>query len=288
MMKRFVFLFAIFVCGAAFADVKGQLIVDGKAVITPKNAAAYPVRDQNNARAWRIEVVLAEGTVDTSQLADEVDPHVNVINQSGVTSGNYILLWVSTDGKVSMNGTLSQTMTQYVDTTDGGDLKAELTTNTQDRVAGRVFTLKPVKTLSENVYQVDVTFDVAVTKRTQGTKLPADGGDAGKVFNSLYQAVQKKDVNGIKAGISPGVHSMLFKDYNTPEENLSSAVDILSAWLPKKNVKVAGGEVRGDAVLLEVEGEIYEGRNALYIVKMVKSDSGWGLEQVAPAGMFRK
>ena len=286
--NRFIFLFSIFICAAAFADVKGQFVVDGKPVITPKNAAAYQVRDQFNPRSWQIEIVLAEGVVDASQLGDDLDPHVNVINQSGVTSGNYILLWINPKGTVSMNGTLSATMTQYGDSTEGGGLKAELSTNTPERVAGRVFTPKPIKTLSGEVYQVDVTFDIPVTKRTQGTKLPADGGDAGKVFNSLYQAVQKKDEKGIKAGISPGVNQMLFKDYNSPEENLNSAVDILTAWLPKAKVKVTGGEVRGDDIVLEVEGEIYEGRNALYLVKMVKSDSGWGLEQVTPAGMFPK
>jgi hypothetical protein len=288
MVKRFIFLCVILISAAAFADVKGQFIVDGKAVITPKDAAAYPVRNQNNVRERQIEVVLAEGTVDTKQLMDSLDPHVDVINQESVTSGNYILLWISPDNNVSMNGTLSQTMTQFGDTTNGGGLKAELTSNTQDRVAGRVFTPKPVKTIGGNVYQIDVTFDAAVSRGAQGTKLPANGGDAGRAFESLYQAVQKKDPKGIKAGVTPRVEKMLFADYNTPEESLTSAVDILSAWLPKKNVKVTGGEMRGEAALLEVEGEIYEGRNALYIVKMVKGDSGWGLEQVAPVGMFPK
>jgi len=287
-INRCVFLFAVFICAATFADVKGQFVVDGKPVITPKHAAAYSIRDQFNPRAWQIEVVLAEGAVDTSQFAEELDPHVNVINQESVRSGNYILLWVSPDGKVSMNGTLSETMTQFGDSTDGGGLKAELTSNTKDRVAGRVFTPKPVKTVGGNIYEVAVTFDTTVSRGPEGTKLPANGGDAGRAFEALYQAVQKKDGNGIKARISPRVEKMLFADYNTPEENLNSAVDILSAWLPKKNVKVTGGELRGEATLLEVEGEIYEGRNALYIVKMLKGDSGWRLDQVVPAGMFPK
>jgi hypothetical protein len=289
-MKKILFTFicSLFV-GIAFPDsVKGQFKVDGKPVIQPVHAAAYAVRDQFNPRDWQVEVVLAEGAVDTKAIAEALDPHVNVINQEGVRAGNYILLWISPDGTVSMNATLSATMTQYGDSTAEGDLKAELTTNTKQRVAGRVFTAKPVKTMSGETYDVDVTFDTGVTQAPAGTKLPAGGGDAGKAFQALYQAIQKKDMKGIQAGVTPGVANILFEDYYTAEENLKSAVDTLTAWLPKKNVKVSGGEVLGEVVLLEVEGEIYEGRNALYIVKMSKAESGWGLDEVAPAGMFPK
>jgi hypothetical protein len=280
--------FLMFFVSFTFADVKGQFKVDGATVIKPRHAAAYTVRDQMNPRAWQVEVVLAEGTVDTNAVIEAMDPHVDVINQEAVRSGNYILLWVNSVGRVSMNATLSETMSQFIDTTEQGDLKAELTTNATDRVAGRVFTVKPVKTLSGEVYELDVTFDTAVSRAPAGTKLPANGGEAGQAFHNLYQAVQKKDEKGIKAGVSPRVDKMLFADYNTPEENLKSAVEILTAWFPKKNMKITGGEMRGEAALLEVEGEIYEGRNALYIAKMEKGTSGWQLEEIVPAGMFPK
>jgi hypothetical protein len=288
MMIRFAVLFVFFTFSSVFGDVKGQFKVDGAAVITPQNAAAYAVRDQMNPRAWQVEVVLAEGAVDTNAVIEALDPHVDVINQEGVRSGNYILLWVNSDGRVSMNATLSETMSQFIDTTEQGDLKAELTANTKERVAGRVYSAKPVKAMSGEVYEVDVTFDTAVSRAPAGTKLPANGGEAGQAFHKLYQALQKKDEKGIKAGVSPRVDKMLFADYNTPEENLKSAVEILTAWFPKKNVKVTGGEMRGQAALLEVEGEIYEGRNALYIAKMEKGTSGWQLEEIVPAGMFPK
>ena len=50
-----------------------------------------------------------------------------------------VLLWVASDGHVSMNATFSQTMTQFLDKA-GDSLKATLTTNTADHVAGRIFT----------------------------------------------------------------------------------------------------------------------------------------------------
>lgn len=284
----FPLIVAIFISSSLIADVKGQFKVDGKTVITPTHAAAYPVRDQFNPREMQIEVILAEGPVDTKALTEALDPHVDVINQDPVRAGNYVLLWIDPKGRVDMNGTLSETMTQYADTTHEGGLKAELTTNTKDRIAGRVYTPTPVKTLGGETYEVDVTFDVAVSRAPTGTKLPGDGGDPGKAFQALYQAVQKKDMNGIKAGVTPEVENLLFEDYYTPEENLKSAVDTLTAWLPKKNVKVTGGELRSNTAIVEVEGEIYEGRNALYLVKMVKTDSGWSLQQAAPAGMFPK
>jgi hypothetical protein len=287
-MKFGILVFAMLLAVSAIAgSVQGQFKVNGKAVIQPAHAAAYAVRDQFNPRNWQIEIVLGEGAPDTKALAEALDPHTDLINQDQVRSANYILLWVDPDGKVSMNGTLSETMTQYGDSTDEG-LKAELKVNTKDRVSGRVFTPTPVKTLSGETYEVDVTFDVEVTRAPAGTKLAADGGDAGKAFRSLYEAVQKKNQKGIEAGVTPGVARILYEDYRTPEENLKSAVDTLTAWLPKKNVKVTGGESRGETVLLEVEGEIYEGRNALYIVKMKKEPAGWALDEVVPAGMFPK
>jgi hypothetical protein len=99
--------------------------------------------------------------------------------------------------------------------------------------------------------------------------------------------VKGKDLNGIRENVTEGVFKMLTADYNSEAENLQSAVDILTARLPKKNVKVTGGEMFSDAALLEVEGEMFEGTNALYVIKMVKAGSRWVYEQSAPAGMLK-
>src|SRR5258708_33449486 len=106
-----------------------------------------------------------------------------------------------------MNASYSQTMTQYVAMTPGegplpGSLKAEMTTNTADRGAGRVFSAKPVKTMDGETYTVDVKFSTEVTHGPAGTKLPAGGGDAGKSLQALLTAMKKKDFKAIQAGVT--------------------------------------------------------------------------------------
>ena len=75
-------------------------------------------------------MVLSETPIDAAAAAEELDPHMQVINQKALQGGNYVILAVRPDGDVSMNATYSQTMTQYIDMTPGngplpGGLKAE-------------------------------------------------------------------------------------------------------------------------------------------------------------------
>ncbi|HSE40591.1 MAG TPA: hypothetical protein VLH08_07465, partial [Acidobacteriota bacterium] len=242
--------------------------------------------DASNARNLRVEVVLSEGAIDAKAAAADLDPHVNVINQKDVSSANYILLWVTPDGKVSMNATLSENMTQFVDSTNDG-LKADLTANTAERIAGHVYTVKPVKTMSGASYEVDVTFDTAVHKRAPGTKIAAGGGDAGKAFLALYDGVQRKNMDAIRANVTEAVFNSYNADYRSPQENLDYAVEILSARLPKKNIKITGGEMIGDRAVLEVEGERFEGMNWLFLVTMIKGASGWQYEDSLGAGLLK-
>jgi hypothetical protein len=278
---------AIFISSIASAEVKGQFKLNGKAVISPKNAAAYPVRNQFNPREWQVEIVLAEGEVDTKSIMEAVDPHTDVINQKGVTSGNYILLWIDSKGQVSMNATLSETMGQYLDSTKLESLKADGVVNTAEKVGGHVYTAKSVKTLSGEMYEIDVTFDTPITRAPAGTKIPAGGGEAGAAFLALHKAVGASDAKGIQVVLSDALNQSYFPDYGTPEENLASAVDILKVRLPKKNLKITGGEMRGDRALLEVEGEAFEGTNGVYVVDMLKSANGWKYQQSYLMGLLK-
>lgn len=254
----------------------------GKEAIAPKVATAYEVRDQSDGRKRSVEILLAGGALDPAQIAGALDPHVVAIN-SEAAKGNYILLWANADGSVSMNATFAETMTQYIDDSHGA-LKVEWTENTPQRVAGRVWSVKPVKPMSGESWTVDVRFAADVVRPPAGTKLPADGGEAGKALDALYRAVGKKDMAGIRAGVAPASMSSLEHDYNSPEENLKEAVEMLGDfWLPKKH-KVTGGEQRGDTATLEVEGELYPGAKWLFLVQMVKGAAGWQFSEKVPAG----
>jgi hypothetical protein len=113
----------------------------------------------------------------------DLSPHQVVINDPALKDSDYVLVWIGGDGRVSMNATFSKTMPQFVDRTDkGSTLKAELTTNTPDKVAGRIFTVAPVKTMDGSIYTLDLTFSAPVAKAPAGTALPAGGGNPGKAL----------------------------------------------------------------------------------------------------------
>jgi hypothetical protein len=269
----------------AFAAASGSFKVEGKAPIQPKFASAYEVRDQRDGRHRQVEVVLSEAAFDAAAAAGDLDPHTQGINQPALMEHNYILLWVSTDGHVSMNATYTDGMVQFIDETGQG-LRADLKTNTADRISGRLYTPKPVKTMGGDSYQVDVTFDVEITRQKAGTVLGKDGGDPGKAFMALNAAINGKKWDAIQKALSADTRKRLIEDYRTPEENMKDTIDMLKIWLPKAKTKVTGGEMSGTAATLEVEGEVYEGRNGLWLVRMLREGDAWVFDRAAMAGLL--
>src|SRR4051795_8171901 len=176
-------------------EASGEFTAGKRPPIRPKYAAAYETRDQRDARMMVVEVVLSEEPIDVVAAAAELDPHTNVINQKALRDHNYVLLWVRPDNDVSMNATYSETMTQYVEMT-GSRMTAAMTANTHDKVAGRIFSPKPLKTMDGEDYTIDLKFSAEVTHTPAGTKLAADGGEPGKAFNALQTAIAKKNWTG--------------------------------------------------------------------------------------------
>ena len=256
--------------------------------ITPKVAAAFVVRDQFNPRQSRIEVILSTAAVDVAKATADLIPHTAVINDPALKDTNYILIWIGSDGQVSMNATFSKTMTQFVDRTSAdGALRAQLTTNTPDKVAGRVFTPAPVKTMGGSTYTVDLTFSAPVAKAPAGTALPPGGGDPGKALLGFLGARQKKNWTALKAALSPAATERFIKSYNDDKENLADLLDTLNFWLPTKDVTITGGKVTGEAAVLDVEGVLASGVKALTFVRLVKGPSGWLFDSAAMAGMLQ-
>ena len=256
--------------------------------ITPKVAAAFVVRDQFNPREKRIEVILSTAAVDVGKAVADLSPHTVVINDPALKDTNYVLIWIGSDGQVSMNATFSRTMTQFVDraSTDGA-LRVQLTTNTPDKVAGRLFTPAPVKTMGGSTYTVDVTFSAPVAKAPAGTALAAGGGDPGKVLLGFQAARQKKNWPALKAALSPAASEKFVKSYNDDKENLPDLLDTLNFWLPAKDATITGGALTGDVAVLDVEGVMASGIKALTLVRLIKGPSGWLFDSAAMAGMLQ-
>ena len=255
--------------------------------IAPKIAAAYVVREQFNPRQTQIEVILSTAAVDVVKAAADLSPHMVVINDPALKDTNYVLVWIGGDGRVSMNATFSKTMTQYVERASAeGALRAELTTNTPDKVAGRIFTPAPVKTLDGSTYRVDVTFSAVVARPPAGTALPAGGGDPGKALTAFFAARQKKDFSSLKSALSPAMTETLVKSYNDDKENLADMLETLNFWLPAKDAKITGGTLSSDSAVLDVEGVMASGIKALSLVRLIKGPSRWLFDRAVMAGML--
>jgi hypothetical protein len=270
----------------ALAGPASGTVKSATGTISPKFATAYVVRDQSSPRQTIVEVLLTDVAVDPATLREDLDRHVRAINLQELNDRNYLLLWIASDGSVRMNATYSKTMTQYLNDSSGG-LKGEFTTNTGSKIDGRVYSAAPLKTMDGPTYTVDVTFSADVIPALSGTALPAGGGDPGRALAAFLGAITKKDWNGIKAGLGPKALPTFENSYNTPEENLSSAVDILNARLPIARAKVTGGiQVSPAVAVLDLEGERF-GTTWLSLVKMVKTGATWQFEESAPVGMIR-
>jgi hypothetical protein len=287
-----VFLSAIAVVASpALADsAKGQFVVKGgktAGAIAPSHAAAYVTRDPRNPHDRVVEVMLSDVPIDVAAAITTLQPHTHVINQDALDDRNYVLVWIGPDGHVSMNATFSKTMTQFVDRAGDQSLQATLTTNTPERVAGRLFTTAPVATMGGESYTVDLTFDTAVTRLPARTPLAAGGGAPGKALTAWLAAVKTQQWPAIKAGLAPEAVATFEKSYNSPEENASSAAELLQAWLPKSGLKIVGGEQGGDTADLDIEGEMFPGTNALYLARLRQVGGQWLFESAGVVGMLR-
>jgi len=286
--KRIAALLALFWPVIAFGgEASGQFTAGKRPPIRPKYAAAYETRDPRDARKTAIEVVLSEEPIDVAEAAAELDPHTNVINQKALRDHNYVLLWVRPDNDVSMNATYSATMTQYVEMT-GSRMTADLTANTHDKVAGRIFSPKPLKTMDGDDYTIDLKFSTEVTHTPAGTKLPVNGGDPGNALRALQSAIANENWAAIKANVTAKTLESFYESDRTEKENLADAIQTLGFHLPKKPGKITGGELRGDNAILNLEGELFEGQNALFLVRMVKDGSRWVYDRGVNAGLIDK
>jgi hypothetical protein len=271
---------------ARAADVSGKFAVKDGATIAPEYAAAFETRDVRNPRQKVVEIVLSAAPVDAEAAVAALAPHTQVINQDALMRHDYILLWVRPDGHVSMNATLGETMTQYVEAL-GENLSAQIATNTADRVAARVFTPRPVTVMGGGTYTMDVTFAVTVTRGPSGTALPAGGGAPGHALAALDKAITKNDWGALQAGLAPETLARFDNSYDSAAEKADTAVSTLRAWLPKSGLTVTGGTLRSDVADLEVEGDMFPGQRAFYLARMRKSGTAWQLESASVVGTLQ-
>jgi hypothetical protein len=282
----FAFGLSLATSAAAAPRVEGGFSA-GERQLTPRHAVAVRIRDQNAPRSFETYVVLSENPVDAAAAIASADPYSTLINDPGLREGGAIRIGLADGGEASINAQFDWDGTQYVESSRLGGLVVELERNDGQVVAGRVRYPKPLQIDGETV-NLDVRFEASVLAAPRGTPLPKDGGPAGKAFLAFARSVDGGDFDAAFALLSPGKAPDFAKEeWETAEENAASGLDILKAWGLRKS-KVTGGEAFADHVVLEVEGELFEGMNALDLVRMVPVDGGWRYDGSARAGILRQ
>lgn len=280
-------LFALLIAmpASAAGTASGIVAVQGSGTIRITQSIAYPSRSARNARIEQTEVLLTDVAIDASALANALDAHIVAINDPALRERNYIVLAVDADGGIAMNATFSKGMVQYINDTGHG-LKIAWATRSATRLDGRLFSEAPLRTMDGTTYTVDVRFAVDVVAPPAGQTLAAGGGDPGQAFVAFMTTAQRKNWAATKAALSANAVKLFDKDYNSPAENASDAVDLLQAWIPKDRMKVTAGRMNGDSAILDVEGEMFPGMSGLSLVRMVKEGGVWKFDQAARAGLL--
>ncbi len=129
-------------------------------------------------------------------------------------------------------------------------------------------------------YAYDVTFAVPVQTivrpaevtldASNGTKLPAGGGEPGKAYMAFDKAARSGNIAEMK--------KLGSKTNPMPEmkpEELNAMIELIKIMRPAK-VKVTGGFTSGDHATLSVEGE-RDSKKTTGTIEMQKEDGGWHL-----------
>ena len=267
------------------AEVSGSFSV-GEQKLEPTHATAMRIRDQSAPRQFHTYVILTEQPVDAAAAITDIDPYARIINDPGLRDSGAIRLGIRRDGMVGINAQLDGSGTQYIESTKLGGLDVQIDVDTDERIAGRVRYPKPVD-IDGVPTMLDVRFDTPVLTAARGKPLAKDGGAAGKSFLAFAKAVDDSNFNAAFALLSPAMAPQFAKEeWETEEDNASSGIDILRAWGMRKS-KVTAAEAFDDHVVLEVEGELFEGMRGLELVRMVQADGAWRYDGGARIGLLR-
>jgi hypothetical protein len=155
-----------------------------------------------------------------------------------------------------------------------GSQKAELTTRTADRIAGRVWLPKPDDFFG-NKYEYSATFDIPMSKKPapvarKGTPLPAGGGEPAKAYQAYRKAMKAADFASLKKMIVPE----MVKQMDDPE--FKQMFPMIQEMQPK-NITITGGVMDGNDATLDVLNK--DEKNSLGTITMVKMNGAWMLKK---------
>lgn len=250
----------------------GTLTVDGSTVkLTHSLARSQPSVFDEKKTEWVVLLsdrpVAAETFGDTSKLMSAVN--------EGALQG--LLLSVGPDETPFHLQFLHPKTSMQV--TGSGFWNLDVTDFSEKRMAARFYTTEE-RELGDHKYSYDASFatPVAVTvvpkkmtvDASSGTKLPANGGEPGKVYIAFDKASRAGDLASMKKYAS--------KTSPLPEmdaEETKQMLEIMKALRPVK-VKITGGFASADHASLSVEAESpFDKKKMNGTIEMAREDGAW-------------
>ena len=235
----------------------------GKVTLEPIDAFAYLAEDGKTAI-----VILTDFKVDRPKVLAEINTPGAFIMQAA-DKGSVVILKLAEPGKCAVGAFLGPTQK---DLGLGESNPAKATVSTPSRIAGECWTSKPGK-MFEDEYDFHLNYDVPITAIPKPDKLPAGGGEAGKAYVAL--------VNAIKTSNWEVAHAHLSPDQSPAErpKDMKFYFEGLALNYPK-TVTIDGGLQKGDRANIEVHGIDHDGKKIKGLVALKKVGGQWqALEQ---------
>ena len=255
---------------SAVGTVSGSFEVDGKSV---ELHYAYAMAQANpfDEKKTDTAILLTDEPLQEAAFAGVKDLERALL----LERHNSVLLVLDESG---------QPTREVVHHDDLGDMSLQVTGTTHasvtilSRAGGRIQGSVQTKTPEEflkHTYHIRAEFqapirqalrDVPPPDAKTGKKLPQGGGDPGKAYLSLQEAIRKKDLAAIRK-MNPA------EMQDISDEDLRKGLEIMAAMTPLK-ITIDDGYVAGDSAVLYASG-LVEGVKQYGTVKLSRVGGAW-------------
>jgi opacity protein-like surface antigen len=262
--------------GASAAGVAGGTFRWNKTPFAMVDAYAFRKPDSFDATKKVTVLILTTTALDRKAIDSALDRESAIDGQVREGKGTSIQLSLGADG--DLHGLNAQIRTEegFQSFSTSGTGKVELLTNSAERIAGRVSS-EGKKSFSDDSYEYELTFDVAVTPEpAPGKPLRAGGGEAGKAYVAYIAALQKGNVDAIARFWPKEKGAAMLEAKEEPD--FKEKLDMLRMFSPK-SVKVKGGSIKDDVADLDVVGKDADGNVMDGKVRMLRDGKSWRVEK---------
>jgi hypothetical protein len=117
----------------------------------------------------------------------------------------------------------------------------------------------------------------AQTAHDQGTPLPPDGGEPGKVLQKAMLAQRAGDFDGMVAVSTKAQREKMLADRNNPE--IGAMIAMMQA-MASSSITIHGGNIDGDTAHVDFTGHYSDGGTSKGLATLRREDGHWAVERV--------